>query len=94
MPHRSRTDIIIQILEIANGRSGATKTKIFYNAFLNYQQLKDYLTILIEGGLLGYDSIMCTFKTTEKGRMLLQAYNQIDQILRTTTNLGIKGEKP
>jgi predicted transcriptional regulator len=51
MQHTSRTDIIIQILEIANGRSGATKTKIFYNAFLNYQQLKDYLTILIERGL-------------------------------------------
>ena len=81
MVNRNRIDIIIQILQIAD-RGGATKTKIFYEAFLNYEQLKEYLIILIDSGLLSYDSTMCTIKTTEKGLTLLQAYNQIDQILK------------
>ena len=81
MVNRNRIDIIIQILQIAD-RDGATKTKIFYEAFLNHEQLKEYLIILIDSGLLSYDSTMCTFKTTEKGLTLLQAYNQMEQILK------------
>ncbi len=52
MKYRSRTDITAQILEAANG--GVTKTKIMYKAFLSYAQLKEYLTVLIENGLLEY----------------------------------------
>ncbi len=38
--------------------------------------------LLIEDDLLSYDSTMRTFKITEKGLTFLQAYNQIDQVLR------------
>jgi predicted transcriptional regulator len=79
--YRSRTDIISQILEIANS-GGAAKTKIFYNVLVNYEKLREYLTILIESDLLIYDHEMHTFRTTDKGRMFLQAYNQIDQMLK------------
>ena len=41
MKYRSRTDIVSQILEAANG--GATKTKIMYEAYLSYAQPKEYL---------------------------------------------------
>jgi predicted transcriptional regulator len=51
MKYRSRTDIVSQILEAANG--GATKTKIMYKAYLSYAQLKEYLSVLVENGLLG-----------------------------------------
>jgi predicted transcriptional regulator len=37
---------------------------------------------LIENNLLHYDSLMHTFKTTEKGLALLQAYNEIDLLLK------------
>jgi predicted transcriptional regulator len=45
MKYRSRTEIVGNILDAANG--GATKTKIMYKAFLSYVQLKEYLSVLI-----------------------------------------------
>lgn len=81
MRHRSRSEIVSQILQAAIGGS-ATNTKIMYKACLNYNQLKDYLTILIESDLLSYDEDAQTFKTTEKGLTFLQAYSQIDQMLK------------
>jgi len=50
MRHRCRIEIIIQILEAANG-GAATKTKIMYDAFLTYNQLKSLLTFLTETDL-------------------------------------------
>ena len=82
MIYRSRTEIISQILEAANGGEGITKTKLMYEAFLSHDQLQEYLMLLIEDDLLSYDSTMSTFKTTEKGLTFLQAYNKIDQILK------------
>jgi predicted transcriptional regulator len=83
LTNRSKTEIVCQILETANGGDdGATKTKLMYKVFLSSDQLQEYLMLLIESDLLSYDSTMRTFKTTEKGLMFLQAYNQIDQILK------------
>jgi predicted transcriptional regulator len=62
MKNRSRTEIVGNILDAANG--GATKTKIMYKAFLSYNQLKECLTILIENNLLEYIDVTQTFKTT------------------------------
>ena len=82
MIYRSRTEIISQILEAANGGEGITKTKLMYEAFLSHDQLQEYLMLLIEDDLLSYDSTMSTFKTTEKGLTFLQAYSKIDQVLK------------
>jgi len=81
--NRNKTDIAIQMLEIANG-NGATTYQIFYKAFLNYSQLNEILPMLIEHGLLCYESTtkMRTFKTTEKGLTLVQAYNQTNEMLK------------
>ena len=38
------------ILDAANG--GETKAKIMYFAFLSYNQVKEYLSILIENNLI------------------------------------------
>ena len=65
MKYRSRTEIVGNILEAANG--GATKTKIMYRAFLSYGQLKEYLSVLIENNLIEYLDGTRKFKTTEKG---------------------------
>ena len=81
MKYRSRTDIISQILEAANGNS-ATRSKIMYKAFISYVQLKEYLTVLTESDLLSYDQETHTFKTTEKGLGYLDAYNQIGDIVK------------
>jgi len=82
MKYRSRTEIVSMILESANG--GATKTKIMYIAFLSYNQLKEYLSVLIENNLLEYLEGTRTFKTTEKGLNFLKMHNEMAELLQTT----------
>ncbi|HYY67544.1 MAG TPA: winged helix-turn-helix domain-containing protein [Nitrososphaeraceae archaeon] len=81
MKHRTRIDMMSQILEIANG-GGATRAKIQYKAFLSYVQLREFLRVLTENDLLSYDVEAQTFKTTEKGLGYLDAYNQIGDIVK------------
>jgi predicted transcriptional regulator len=82
--HRSRTEIVIRILEVVNGSGsdGFTKYKIMYNAFLSYAQLEGYLTVLTDKDLLRYDLNSHTFKTTERGRRFLETYNQMDDLIK------------
>jgi predicted transcriptional regulator len=79
MKNRSRTEIVSMILDAANG--GATKTKMMYIAFLSYNQLKDYLSVLIENNLIEYLEGTRTFKTTEKGLNLLKMHNEMAELL-------------
>ena len=83
MGNRSRTEIVSNILDAANG--GTTKTKIMYIAFLSYNQLNEYLSILIENNLIEYLDGTQTFKTTEKGLMYLRIHNEIGELLQQTT---------
>ena len=83
MKNRSRTEIVGMMLEAANGR--ATKTKIMYSAFLSYNQLKDYLSVLIENNLLEYLEGTQTYKTTEKGLNFLKMNNEIGELLQSIT---------
>jgi predicted transcriptional regulator len=82
LKYRSRTEIVAMILEAANG--GATKTKIMYRAFLSYAQLREYLTVLIENGLLEYMEGAQMYKTTAKGLNFLKMHNEIGELLQTT----------
>ena len=84
MGYRSRTEIVGNILDAANG--GATKTKIMYKAYLSYNQLKEYLTILIENNLIEYIDGTQTFKTTEKGLNFLKMHNEIGELLPSRIN--------
>ena len=83
MGNRSRTEIVTMILDAANG--GETKTKIMYFAFLSYNQLNEYLSILIENNLLEYLDGTRTFKTTEKGLHFLKMHNEMAELLQQTT---------
>ena len=83
MKYRGRTEIVATMLEAANGR--ATKTKVMYSAFLSYNQLKDYLAVLIENNLIECLEGARTFRTTEKGLNFLKMNNEIGALLQTTT---------
>ena len=78
MRYRSRTDIISQILDATNG--GVSKTKIMYKAYLSYAQLKEYLSVMLENGLIEHERETNTFRTTEKGRAFIKAYNHMDSL--------------
>ena len=89
MKYRSRTEIVSNILDAANG-GGATKTKIMYAAFLSYAQLKEYLSVLIENNLLEYSNGTQTYKTTEKGLNYIKMYREIGELLQQQTTTAIK----
>jgi predicted transcriptional regulator len=80
MVNRDRIDVISQILEAANG--GASKTRVMYNALIDYAQMKKVLTTLIEKDLIRYDKNTRVLRTTEKGLRFLEVYNEIGQILK------------
>lgn len=67
------------ILQAAMG--GATKTKIMYRAFLSFAQLKEYLVILEENGLLQYNKQQAKFMTTSKGMRFLRIYEQLENLV-------------
>ena len=79
MGNRSRTEIVAMILDAANG--GTTKTKIMYFAFLSYNQLREYLSVLIENDLIEYLEGSPIYKTTEKGMTFLKMNNEIEELL-------------
>ena len=79
MKYRSRSDIVGLLFDAANG-GGATKTKLMYKAYLSFNQLREYLALLVENGLIEYEEGMRTYRTTEKGMRLLQIQNTMDEI--------------
>jgi predicted transcriptional regulator len=78
MKYRSRSDIVGLLLEAANG-GGATKTKLMYKAYLSFNQLREYLTLLVENGLIEYEMGQ-RYRTTEKGMRVLHLQNEIDEV--------------
>ncbi len=79
MKYRSRSDIVRLLLNAANG-GRATKTKLMYSAFISFNQLREYLSLLVENGLIQYEEGMGTYRTTQKGMRLLHIQNKIDEL--------------
>ena len=79
MKYRSRTEIVAMILESA--RSGATKTKIMYKAYLSYTQVKEYIAFLQDNELLAYEKGTQLYKISEKGYKFLQSYGEISELI-------------
>jgi predicted transcriptional regulator len=84
MKYRSRSEIIAVILETANDSGGVNKTRIMYKAVLSYTQLKEYLSLIIENGLMEYLEGEHRYRITEKGIHFLQIYNRIRELITTT----------
>ena len=85
MGNRSRTEIVGNILDAANG--GVSKTKIMYISFLSYNQLKEYLSVLVENNLIEYLEGANKYKTTEKGLFFLKMHNELEELLPHTTTM-------
>jgi len=86
--HRSRIDIIANILQAAN--DGAKKTHIMYQCNLSFRQLHAYLDFLVDMGFLESitsktenqgDSLL--FETSRKGKAFIQAYHNLKALLVT-----------
>jgi predicted transcriptional regulator len=84
MKYRTSTEIVAMMLDAANG--GTTKTKIMYKAYLSYNQLKEYLSVLIENNLIEYIDRTQTFKTTDKGLSFLKMHDALGELLPSKIN--------
>ena len=54
-------------------------------AYLSYAQLKEYLSVLVENGLLGYEEGELKYKTTEKGLRFMRTYSEIGEMVSPET---------
>lgn len=80
MKSRSRLDIIAMILESAQERK-TKQIKIAFRAYLNYDQLKEYLPFLLENGLISYEVNERSYITTKKGNEFLTKYKQLRDMI-------------
>jgi predicted transcriptional regulator len=80
MKYRGRSEIVRSILEAANSGARATRTRLMYNSYLSFNQLKEYLRTLQESGLIDYEVGTRCYRTTEKGIQLLELQNKLEEI--------------
>jgi len=74
---RSKHVIVSQILDIC--KNGACKTKIVYQANLNFRTVNPYIDLLIKNNLVEVkqgETIL--YKTTDRGMHLLDDFKQIN----------------
>ncbi|MEO9320881.1 MAG: winged helix-turn-helix domain-containing protein [Nitrososphaera sp.] len=77
MRHRSRTDIVSQILDTSN--VGATKTQIRDAVLLSPIQLDAYINALVKAGLLEV-SLGNKYKTTPEGLQIIASLEKLDKL--------------
>jgi predicted transcriptional regulator len=79
---RDRHDIAAEILEIA--RVGLIRTHVMYKAKLSFGQLREYVPMLLEKGLLENLTVVKhrqfthVLKTTEKGQKFLESLKSLE----------------
>ena len=72
---RCRHQIIRLMLEVA--KDGIKKTPLMYASFLSWTQLKPYLKLLIDMGLLSEEAPY--YYTSDKGQRWVEAYDALRQ---------------
>ena len=77
--NRSRIELVALILQAAI--EGATVTRMLKKVFPSSMQLKEYLVILQENGLLDYRLDEQTYITTSKGIHFLRIYIELNEVV-------------
>ncbi|HSD58756.1 MAG TPA: winged helix-turn-helix domain-containing protein [Methanotrichaceae archaeon] len=77
---RSKYQIISQILDICVG--GACKTKIVYQANLNFRTINPYIDLLTKNGLIKASmGRNVSYETTNRGMKLIDDFKQMNSKL-------------
>jgi predicted transcriptional regulator len=80
MLKRSKHVIISEILDIC--KDGANKTRIVYQANLNFRTVDPYIDLLIKNNLLEVKQKKnVSYETTDKGKKMLDDFKQINSQL-------------
>jgi predicted transcriptional regulator len=86
LKYRSRFDIVVVMLQ--SSVSGATKTKMMYEAFLSHSQVEEYLGFLLERGLVTLLPDKKHYHPTEKGLRFIEMYGEIQDAVSLGTQPG------
>ena len=81
--HRNRFEIVALILELS--KKGIKKTHIMYRANLSYDQLMEYLSYVLDEGLLQKSVVnepnpVQLYTTTPKGLLFLEKFDILNQV--------------
>lgn len=77
---RSRTEIISCFLKSVNG-DGARIIEIQYKAYLSYNRLRGYSTLLVRNDLVAYVNGERRFRITQKGMRAMEALTEINELM-------------
>ena len=72
MIHRTKIEIIADILQSIMNDSTLSTSKVMYKSFLTYKQMKEYLPFLLQNELIKYSDKDRTFTITNKGLPFLE----------------------
>jgi predicted transcriptional regulator len=79
--YRSRIDILASILRtVERENNDVGLTRLMYNSFLSFKQVKEYLVILKDNNLLNYDTTSKKYKITTNGLKFLELYEKLDNV--------------
>jgi predicted transcriptional regulator len=79
---RGSTEIIGLILQAVECEA-LTRSKIMYQAILNFKQVTDYTAFLTEEGLLTYLEQDRKYAITDRGRQFLSLFKKTNNLLTT-----------
>ena len=82
MKTRDSTEIIGLILQAVEYQP-LTRSKIMYQALLNFKQVTDYAGILTDEGLLSYLAENRKFAITNRGKQFLELFKETNRLLST-----------
>ena len=85
MKTRDSTEIIGLILQ-AIEHQPLTRSKIMYQALLNFKQVTDYAGILTDEGLLSYLVENRKFAITNRGKQFLELFKETNKLLKICSN--------
>lgn len=90
---RDKLDIILRILAIGN--SPVKKTHILYKAGINFYQLSRYLDLLLKTGMIEQiNEPYVAFRTTEKGRVMMNLFSAIEIEVPESRSFASKAVAP
>jgi predicted transcriptional regulator len=90
LKHRSGAEIIGLILQAVEAEP-LTRSKIMYQAMLNFTQVTDYTSLMIQQELLSYSKLDRKYIITDKGRQFLALFTETSKLLTATTTLEDDG---
>jgi predicted transcriptional regulator len=78
--YRTKTEILAEFLQAASVHNGISRTHLMYNTFVPHRQVKEYLRVVVQNGLLDYDGLTRIYKTTEKGLNVIELCEKLQEL--------------